>query len=138
MRSTLSMDSLPTSLCNTSFKRFPSSLQSSSKLWNDISSAMSSVVSVIVPKTTPPPSVRDYEDQNTKNEREKMCFMISDLRIRIDSGVYCVVLYRDVVVVVAEKEGDSLLSLCSYDCEIVFLLIMRGPTTYFNNFLNFV
>lgn len=93
MRSTLSMDSLPTSLCNTSFKRFPSSLQSSSKLWNDISSAMSSVVSVIVPKTTPPPSVRDYEDQNTKNEREKMCFMISDLRIRIDSGVYCVVLY---------------------------------------------
>lgn len=46
--STFSMNLGPNSLWSTSLRRLWSSLQSSSKLWNDISSAMSSVVSAMV------------------------------------------------------------------------------------------
>lgn len=45
--STFSMNTDPTSLWRTSLRRCCRSLQSSSKPWNDISSAISSVVSVI-------------------------------------------------------------------------------------------
>jgi hypothetical protein len=49
--SSFSMNLPPTSRCNTSLRRLPSNLQSSSKLWNEISSAMSSVVSAIASQT---------------------------------------------------------------------------------------
>lgn len=49
--SSFSTKTVPTSRCMTSLRRFPSNLQSSSKLWKDISSAMSSVVSVMIHST---------------------------------------------------------------------------------------
>lgn len=51
----------PTSRCNTSLSRLPSNLQSSSKLWNEISSAMSSVVSVIASQTDRAKRARERE-----------------------------------------------------------------------------
>lgn len=74
--SSFSMKLPPTSLCKTSLRRLPNNLQSSSKLWKEISSAISSVLSVIVEATghsekTEPGKTREGKGEERETRERK-------------------------------------------------------------------
>lgn len=77
VRSIFSMNFPPTSRCKTSLRRLPRSLQSSSKFWNDISSAMSSVVSVIFFGAAVVPRCVFVKARNDDGDEEEVCKSLS-------------------------------------------------------------